>query len=778
MSYKKIGLPVLRTEDERRLLGNGRYTDDLAQGNMARAFMVRSPHAHAEIVSVDIAHALTLSGVLGIYTIDDWLHDGLGHIPHSPIPSGGDGLGMSEAQWRKIFLGRQYPLAQGTVRYVGEVVAMVVAETEAFARLAAEAIQISYQELNAVALTKLASLPDAPRVWTETNNICLDTEFGDGDATDSAFECAEHSVKHRFEIPRVTGVPMEPRAAIGEFDPSSGLLTLTAGGGGAVRFKRELIQIFDVDDTLIRVITPDVGGNFGTRNRLYPEFPLVMWASKRLGKKVRWLSDRSENFLSDFQGRDLISSLELALDKKGKFLALRVDNVSNIGAFSSSFTPLSKGAEISVGPYHFDSARVRARGVFSHSSPTNPYRSAGRPEVIYALERLIDIAADQIGIDRVEIRRRNLIPDSHFPYDNKLGMTYDSGEMIFCLNKALELSDWVSFEKRKKESKERGFLRGRGLACYVESSSGAPLERTEITINPEKNNVEVIIGTQDSGQGHATSFCQVAAEFLGIPLEKIVLLQGDTDFVSVGGGSHSGRSMRMAGTVIFMASEKLISKGRALAALLLEAAIEDISFEEGVFSIGGTDRSIGWFELAKQTENLKNLPVELEGGLTESAENLMKTPAFPSGTHICEVEVDPETGVSRLCSYVAVDDVGRVINPIIVEGQIHGGIVQALGQAMMEEFVFHPETAQPLSATFMDYCLPRADDVPFFISETHEVLTNMNPLGIKSGGEAGTTPALGCYMNAILDALTPFEVRDLRMPATPQRVWQAIRGHN
>jgi len=775
VNFSSIGSSVLRSEDLRRLTGKASYTDDLGEREAVRAWMVRSPHPHAEINSINVANAQEVNGVVGVLTIDDWLKDGLNPIPHSPIPSGGDGLGMSEEDWKKIFIGRQFPFAKDRVRYVGEVVAIVLGQTEESARIGAEAIEVDYKPLPAVALTEKAYSENAPQVWAESKNVCLDTAFGDDQAVSQAFETAEYVVKHRFRIARVTGVPMEPRAAIGEFNPESHVYTLIAGGGGAVRFKKELIQIFDVEDKFIRVITPDVGGNFGTRNRLYPEFPLVMWAARKVGKKVHWLSERSENFLSDFQGRDLISELEIALNVDGKFMALRANNISNIGAFSSSFTPLSKGAEIAVGPYLFESARVRARGVFSHSPPTNPYRSAGRPEVIYALERLIDIAADKLGFDKIELRRQNLIPDSAFPYDNKLGMLYDCGEMQTCLTKAQKLADWDVYQERHWKSKDRGLLRGRGVACYVESSSGAPLERSEITINGHTEKIEVVIGTQDSGQGHETSFCQVAADYLSVPFESVILRQGDTNFVSVGGGSHSGRSMRMAGTVIVMASEKLIQKGKAAAALVLEAAIEDIKFNDGVFSIQGTDRAVDWFELSRQIEEIDSLPSELAGGLTETAENVMKTPAFPSGSHICEVEVDPETGSTQLCAYFAVDDVGRVINPMIVEGQIHGGIVQGLGEAMTEDFVFDSKTSQPLAASFMDYCLPRADDVPFFGSGTHEVLTQLNPLGIKSGGEAGTTPALGCYMNALVDALKPLGIIDIEMPATPRRVWEAIQ---
>lgn len=775
MTKPVIGEPIKRSEDLRRLTGKGLYTDDVGEPSACRAAMVRSPHPHAKIVSIDVSAATAIPGVLCALTHQDWIEDGLNNIPHSPIPSGGDGLGMTEEKWQKIFVGHQYPLAVDRVRHVGEVVVIVVGETEAAATEGAEAVRIEYDPLPAITDTRMAADPESPRLWDETENTCLDTSFGDKAATDAAFANAAHIVKHEFRIARVTGVPMEPRAATGEYDAETDSYTLTAGGGGAVRFKKELIRIFDLPPENIRVITLEVGGNFGTRNRLYPEFPLVMWAAKRVGAPVRWLSDRGENFQSDYQGRDLVTALELALDKDGRFLALRADNISNIGAFTLSFTPLSKGAEIATGPYAFPCARVRARGVFSSTPPTNPYRSAGRPEVIYVLERLVDIAANQIGMDRVEIRRKNLIPDDAFPFDNPLGMTYDCGEMLDCLNEALEAADWDGYEARKADSGARGMLRGRGIACYVESSSGAPLERSEIAIRPGSGTVEVVIGTQDSGQGHETSFCQVAAEWLSVPFERVRLLQGDTDFVSVGGGSHSGRSMRMAGTVIVMAADRLIEKGKKLAAHVFEAALEDVEYEDGIFSVGGTDRKIGWFELADAIDVRDDIPEELAGGLSEAAENLMRTPAFPSGTHVCEVEIDPETGVSKLLRYAAIDDVGRVINPVIVDGQIHGGIVQGLGESMVEDFVFDPETGQPLAASLMDYGLPRAEDVPFFVTGTHEVLTKLNPLGIKSGGEAGTTPALGAYMNAVADALGPLGVVDVEMPATPHRIWQSIR---
>lgn len=776
MSTKTIGKSLLRNEDYRRLTGNGEYSDDTNLPNQAYAFFLRSPHAFAKIISIDASAALEEAGVLSFLTGRDWLNDGLASIPHSPVPSGGDGLGMDEEKWSQVYLGINYPLAPEKTRFVGEAVAMLVAETAEIAADAAELVKIEYEPLPSVTATEAAALDGAPQVWDESlGNVCLDTTFGDSDATEKAFATAHHITRMKFRITRNTGVPMEPRAGLGSFDAINGQYTLYAGGGGAVRYKKELIQIFGVEPDQIRVVTKDVGGNFGTRNRLFPEYPLVMWAAKRLGRPVKNTTSRTECFLSDFQGRDLVTSLELAMDKNSKFLAMKADNLSNIGAYTLSFTPLSKGAEIVTGGYAIPCASVHARGVFSHSVPTNPYRSAGRPEVIYALERLVDTAAEEMDIDRFEIRRRNLIASEEMPFANPLGMTYDSGEYHHCLERAEKLSDVEGFKDRKKQSETEGLMRGLGICSYIESSSGAPLERAEISFN-NQHQIEVVIGTQDSGQGHETSFCQVASEWLCVPFEKVQLLQGDTAFVSVGGGSHSGRSMRMAGTVIVMAADKLIEKGRKLAAHVMEAADNDIDFSEGTFTISGTDRSLNWFELSDKIKETHDLPKELADGLTENAENLMRTPAFPYGTHICEVEVDPETGAMRLDRYTAVDDVGRVINPTIVEGQIQGGIVQGASEAMFEDFVFDPDTGQPLACTLLDYAMPLALDMPNFTTECHEVLTPMNPLGIRSAGEAGTTPALGCILNGVVHALKDLGVKDVEMPASPHNIWKALQS--
>ena len=495
MNKKTIGKGLLRNEDQRLLKGKGCFSDDVSFDNQVYAAFVRSPHAHAQIKTINTAPAKAKEGVLLCLTGKNWLDDGLAPIPHSPIPSGGDGLGMTPEDWSKVFLGLNFPLAPSRPRFVGEPVAMVVAETAELAHEATELVHIDYEILPAAVETLEASYDNAPRVWDETaSNVCLDTTFGNCEQTNKAFSEAHHITRRQFKIARNTGVPMEPRAGVGIYDPKTKKYTLYAGGGGAIRYKKELVEIFGVQPDQIRVVTNDVGGNFGTRNRVFPEYPLVMWAAKKIGRAVKNTTDRTECFLTDFQGRDLITSLEIAMDSNGKFLALKADNLSNIGAYSLSFTPLSKGAEIATGGYDIPYACLRARGVFSNTVPTNPYRSAGRPEVIYALERLVDLAAAEMGLDRIEIRRRNLVPANAMPYANPLGMTYDSGDYHHCLNRALVLSDWNGYQNRKGVSQHLGMCRGIGICSYIESSSGAPLERAEIKIKKDnKSNIPLLL---------------------------------------------------------------------------------------------------------------------------------------------------------------------------------------------------------------------------------------------------------------------------------------------
>jgi len=572
-----------------------------------------------------------------------------------------------------------------------------------------------------------------------------------------------------LHIGRVTGVPLEPRAALGHYEAASDRYTLYAGSGGAVRQKAELAAVLGVAPEQVRVLSYDVGGNFGVRNRPYVEFGLVLWAARRLGRPVKYTATRSEAFLSDFQGRDLVTNVALALRADGRFLALRADNISNVGGRCVSLSPLGKGSALVTGSYDIPAASLRSRAVFTNTMPTNAYRSSGRPEVTFAIERLIDKAARELGFDRVALRRQNLIGPQMMPYGNAVGARYDSGEYEANMDLAMRIADWDGFATRRQEAQARGKLLGLGLANYVESSIGAPRERTEITVTPA-GRVEVVIGTQPNGQGHETSFAQVVSALLRVPVEAIDLITGDTDVVSLGGGSHSGRSMRHAATLFAKAAPELIAKGKEVAARILETPAEEVVFEDGRFGAPRSNRSFDFLELAREAARHG-----LEGELAVVTDNEMHDPVFPNGCAVCEVEVDPETGWVEITRYAVVDDVGRCINPLIVHGQSHGGIAQGVGQAMWEECAIDPTSGQPLCGSFLDYGMPRSDNLPSFAVEIVEVLSPTNPFGIKAGGEGGCTPALAVVVSAILDALAPLGVRDITMPTTPFKVWQAIR---
>ena len=761
----QIGRPVRRKEDRRLLTGQGRFSDDFSVRGQAHAVLVRSTHPHALIGGIDAGAALAMPGVLAVLTGEDCVADGLGEIPHSPLPSTQFDLKLHGPGGDEVFIGQHFLLPTDRVRYVGEPVAMVVAETRAAAADGADALVVDYAPLAAVTDTLAAASEGAPAVWDERpDNVLVETFFGDEAATEAAFAAARHVVSRRYVIGRVTGVPMEPRAVLGNYDAASGRYTVHAGSGGAVRQKREIAAILGVDVESVRVLSYDVGGNFGTRNRLYVDFGLVAWAARRVGRPVKLAIERGEAFVADYQGRDLVTDVALALNEEGRFLALRASNLSNVGARCVSLSPLSKGSGILTGSYRIPAAWLRSRAVFSNTAPTNAYRSSGRPEVIFAIERLVETAAQELGFDPVALRRRNLVTAAEMPYRNATGMVYDSGEYEKSLDMAMGMADWDGLEGRRAEARERGRLLGRGLAHYVESSIGTPKEQARIRVIAEDERIDLVIGTQPSGQGHETSFAQVAADWLGVSVEQVNIVIGDTDVVQAGGGSHSGRSMRMAGTVIVQAAEALIETGKAVAAEILEAAEIDIRFEGGRFFVAGTDRGLSIFEVAAHAE------------LAVVADNEMHTPVFPNGCHVCEVEVDPETGMVDLVGYAAVDDVGRAINPLIVDGQTHGGIAQGVGQAMWEQCVNDPDSHQPLCGSFMDYAMPRADHFPSFATALNEVPSPTNPLGVKAGGEGGTTPALGVIVNAIVDALRPLGVEDITMPATPFRVWQAIEA--
>jgi carbon-monoxide dehydrogenase large subunit len=772
---KSIGQPLRRKEDERLLTGRGKFSDDFYLPNQAQAVMVRSPYPHAQITNIDGERTKRRPGVLGVFTGKDCAADGLGEIPHSPLPKSKNDLKLTGPNGSDVFIGPHMLLPTDKVRHVGEAIAMVVAETKALALDGAEAMEIKYEPLPHNLDTWVATTPGNPAIWGEQpDNVCIDTTFGDKEGTQDAFAQAAHVVEASFHVDRVTGVPIEPRSALASYDHAIDRYTIYAGSGGAVRQKTEIASVLGVEPDKIRVLSYDVGGNFGTRNRVYVEFALVAWAAKKLERPVKFTADRQESFLSDYQGRDLHTTVAMALDHKGRILALQADNISNVGARAVSFSPLGKGSALITGNYRVPVATIRARAVFTNTVPTQAYRSSGRPEVIFAIERLIELAALQLDMDPIELRRLNLVEADEMPYTNPFGMNYDSGLYHDNIEIAQNLADWAGIKNRRQEARSRGKLLGIGFANYVESSIGTPLEQTEITVR-SFGQVDVVIGTQPSGQGHETSFAQVTADWLRLTTDKIQIIVGDTDVVKVGGGSHSGRSMRMAGTVIIMAADKLIEKGRKLAGHVMETCTSDIEFSDGLFNVKGTDLHINWFELAEKSENIE-LPEDLQGGLSVTISNEMDTPVFPNGCHICEVEVDPETGAVELLRYAAVDDVGRAINPMIVHGQTHGAVVQGLGQAMVEAFMIHPETGQTLSGSLMDYGLLRAEDVPLFKVALNEVPSPTNPLGIKAGGEGGTTSSPAAFINAVVDALREYGVSDLKMPATPFKVWQAIHG--
>ena len=773
-----IGRPFRRKEDRRLLTGRGRFSDDVNLPGQVYAAIARSPHAHARIEGIDSSEALAVPGVLAVLTGEDLLEDGLGRIPHRPAPTSPPEIELvnRDGSPRREIL--PFPLPADRARFVGEAVAMVIAETADLAKDGLERLDIGYAPLPPVTEASAAGSDDAPLLWEDTaSNVCVDADVGDFGATGRAFARARHVVRLETWIPRVTGVPMEPRAAVAAYDSETGRYTLHAGGGGVVRPKRELAAILGVAEDRVRVVAADVGGNYGTRNAFYPEFALVAWAARRIGRPVKWTADRGEAFLSDYQGRDLAVAAELALDGDGRFLAMRGSNTSNVGAHTVSIVPLIKGVEIMTGLYRIPAAGFRARAAVTNTPPTNPYRSAGRPEVMFVLERLVDMAAAEHGFDRVALRRRNLVPESAMPFPNPLGMTYDSGDYESAMDAAIAAADWAGFAERREESRERGMRRGIGIANYIETSTGAPRERAEITVRSE-GRIDVVIGTLSSGQGHETSFAQLAAEWFGVSLDDVNLITGDTDIVSVGGGSHSGRSMRLAGITMGKATDEILEKGRGIAAFLMEAAVEDIAFADGGFTVSGTDRSVDLFDVARAAERGDGLPEDLCGPLAGISDETVRVAAFPYGCHVCEVEVDPETGTVEILRYTGVDDVGRAINPMILHGQAHGSIAQGLGEAMMEHSVYDPASGQALAASFMDYAMPRADRLPSFRTEISEVPTPDNPLGIRSGGEGGTTPSLAAYVNAVVDALAEFGVDHLEMPVGPESVWRAIREAN
>jgi len=772
----RIGQPVRRKEDQRLLTGKGAYSDDLNLSGQCYAVFVRSVHAHARIRAIDTSKARALPGVLAVLTGADMLRDGLKPLPHHPLSMHPAEIRLVNTDGTPIFNAPHYPLAPERARYVGEALAVVVAETVALAKDGAEAVEIDYDVLTAVIDTVAATRPDAPRLWDEArSNVCLDAESGDRAATEAAFARAAHVVRFETAINRVTGVTMEPRAAVAEYDAATKRTTLHAGSGGAVRLKDDLAIVLGVPATDVRAVMRDIGGNFGTRGMIYPEFCAVAWAARRVGRPVKWTCERHEAFLADYQARDLVVEAELALDKDGTFLAMRGSNIGNAGAYPTNFSPLQKGIEIMSSIYRMPCAHFRGRAVLSNTQPTRPYRSAGRPEVMYVMERLIDLAARECRFDRVELRRRNLVTEAELPYTNPFGMIYDSGAYHAAMEKALAMGDWAGFPARRAAAKARGKCRGIGVANYVDTATGVPRERAEITVRPE-GRVDVVVGTVSNGQGHETSFAQLVTEWLGVDLDQVEIIAGDTEIVKVGGGTHSGRGMRMISIVVYNASNEIVAKGKRIAARLLESDPSRVGFDHGRFVVTDSGRTVGLFEVAAAAERMTDLPEDLRGPLAAFSDETVTVASFPYGAHVCEVEIDPATGAVQVVNYSAVDDAGRAVNPMIIHGQTHGGIVQGVGQALYEHCYYDPESGQLLAGSFMDYSMPRADNFPFFTTHISEVPSTTHPLGMRPAGEGGTTPALAVTMNAVADALAELGVRHVEMPATPQRVWRAIRA--
>jgi aerobic carbon-monoxide dehydrogenase large subunit len=765
-----IGQSVTRFEDQRLLRGEGRFQNDVNLHGQTHAVVVRSVHAHARILSIDTAAAARAAGVLAVYTGADLARDGLGTMRMTLRRKRPDGSPM----WAPPHHG----LVQDRVRYVGDPVVLVVAETLAEAEDAALLVQIDYETLPSV--TRTADAVGGAPVWDECpDNISNVFESGNRAATDTAFASAPRVVRRRYVISRVHAQYMEPRGALGVYDPGEDRYTLYADVQYPHRVRTALAgNIFKIPEHQIRVIAGDVGGGFGTKGWQYPEHRLVLWAARKLRRPVKWTCERRDAIPADEHARDNVTEAELALDARGRFLALRVRTLANVGAYVSSDRNLLatfSNVVTLVGVYAFPTAHVEVTSVLANTSSTAPYRGAGRPEATYVIERLIDDAARELRLDPVALRQQNLIPASAMPYKTSLGMTYDCGDFEKSMADALALADVAGFPARRQASRERGMLRGIGVVNAIERAAGAQPEFAEIRFAPS-GSATVFMGTKNQGQGHETIFKQILHERLALDPGDVRYIDGDTDRVAFGMGTMGSRSTVIGGSALWMAADKVIAKGKKIAARLLEAAEADIAFADGSFRVAGTDRAVAIKEVARAAFLPAQLPPGLEPGLYETGTFVPKPDTWPNGCHICEVEIDPDTGAVALVSYVIVDDVGTVINPLTLEGQIHGGVAQGVGQALMERVVYDRESGQLLTASFMDYAMPRADTLCDMHIESNPVPTTLNPLGAKGAGEAGTVGALPVVINAVMDALAARGVRDLDMPATSDRVWQAIQA--
>jgi carbon-monoxide dehydrogenase large subunit len=762
-----IGQPVPRWEDPVLLRGEGHYSDDVNLPGQAYAVMVRSPYAHGFIRRIDTSMGRTMPGVLAIYTAADLAKGGIGPLPARQIMNNRDGTPMLSPV--------RHALATDKVRHVGEALAAVVADSVAAAKDATEAVIVDIDPLPAVSEPALADAPDASLLYDEVpGNVGLDFHFGDSAAVAAAFARAAHVTRLELRANRIVVNAMEPRSAIAQYDPERGHWTLHIGCQGVFGFRNYIAGVLGVGRDKVRVLTDRVGGSFGMKQATYPEHYCLMHAARELGRPVKWTDERSGSFVSDTHGRDAQMTAELALDKEGTFLAVRLTGYGNLGATYGAPGPATRNAvRNTLGVYKTPLIEVNTKCVFTTTTPVGAYRGAGRPEANYYMERLVETAAAEMRIDRVALRRRNHIPPTAMPYKAPNGTTYDSGDFTALLDQVLALADWDGFPGRRAESQARGRLRGRGISDYLELTGPPGREMGGIRFEPD-GSVTIITGTLDYGQGHASPFAQVLATRLGIPFQKIRLLQGDSDELIAGGGTGGSKSMIVSGNAIVGAADKVVDTGRQLAAHVLEAATADIEFQRGRFVIAGTDRSVGLMELAAKIHAGLKLPPGLPQSLDVADIYDGPPSAFPNGCHIAEVEVDPETGIVEVVKYTFVNDFGVVINPLLVNGQAHGGIVQGIGQALLERTVYDAD-GQLLTGSYMDYAMPRANDAPPFVHEFHPVPATTNPLGAKGCGEAGCAGALPSVMNALIDALDEFGIRHIDMPATPERVWRAIR---
>jgi len=761
-----IGEPIQRKEDPRLLRGQGRYTDDTNLPGQAYAYILRSSVAHGNIKSIDTAKAKAMPGVLGVYTGEDL--KGYGTIQSALPFKSRDGSDMKKP-------GRPM-LATDKVRFVGDPIACIVAESVLQAKDAAEAIELDIEELPVVIDVNQAE--HAPAIFADVpDNVALNFHYGDTDKVNEAFAKAAHTAKLKMLNSRLVVNAMEPRAAIGEFGKADGVYTLHSVSQGVMGLKAGLIGAMKTTPDKVRILTGNVGGSFGMKAPVYPEYVCILHAAKELGRPVKWTDERSSSFVSDSHGRDHEQTAELALDAEGHFLALRINGYGNLGGFQSQMGPQAPTLNTvrnSISLYRTPLMEVNTKCVFTNTTQLGPYRGAGRPEGNYYMERLIDFAAAECGFDRIELRRKNQIRKSEIPWKSASGATYDSGDFPAILKQALDVADWKGFSKRKRESKKNGKVRGIGVGCFLEVTAPASKEMGGVSFDAD-GGITIRTGTLDYGQGHATPFAQVLSEQLGVPFEKVRLLQGDSDELLAGGGTGGSRSMMNSGMAIVEASDKVVEQGKQIASHALEASPADIEFGRGRFTVAGTDRSIGIMEMAdKLRSGALKLPRDSPQSLDVKHVSEGAPAAYPNGCHVCEDEIEPETGLIEEVKYTAVNDFGTVINPMLVDGQTHGGVVQGIGQTLLEQTVYD-ESGQLLTGSYMDYAMPKAHHVPDFVVQSHPVPATTNPLGVKGCGEAGCAGSLTSIMNAVVDALSEYGIKHIDMPATPHRVWQAIQ---